>query len=558
MPGGAAAGMLRQIRLWSGLVVAVFVVSHLINHSLGFLSLEAMDAYRKFHSAVWQNPVGTIALYGALLAHLLLALYSLYIRSHLRMRAWEAAQLVLGLAVPPLLIGHVIGTRIASELGDFDATYAYVVSFLWLEGARLTWKQSFMIVVVWSHLVLGLHFWLRVKPWYPKALPVLYPLAALIPILAWFGFARAGMSVAVMAETPGYLEKIRAGLFSAPPSTLQLLGDLRDTGYWIMAGMLALTLGARQARRLYRNRRGAVEIEYPAGRKITVPVGHTILEASRAYEIPHASVCGGRGRCTTCRVAIDAGLGDLPAPEALEAKALKRIKADPNVRLACQTRPRRRIAITPLLPPNATARDGRLPGGVQGKEQQVAILFVDLRASTKLGEERMPYDVVFILNQFFAEMAEALKATGGHYAQFNGDGLMALYGLESGFESGCREAIRGAVEMQRRIDALNENFGRELAEPLRIGVGVHSGEAIVGSMGPPASPIISAIGDNVNVSARLEGMTKDYQCGLVVSAATAERAGIDLSRFPRHDAELRGREESIAIYAIPADAKIEV
>jgi adenylate cyclase len=347
-------------------------------------------------------------------------------------------------------------------------------------------------------------------------------------------------------------------LFSAPPSTLQLLGGLHDIGLWIMAGLLALTLVARQGRRLYRNRRGVVEIEYPAGRKITVPVGHTILEASRAYEIPHASVCGGRGRCTTCRVAVEAGLDDLPAPEALEAKALRRIKADPNVRLACQTRPRRRIAIAPLLPPNATARDGRRPGGVQGKEQQVAILFVDLRASTKLGEERLPYDVVFILNQFFAEMAEALQATGGHYAQFNGDGLMALYGMESGYEAGCREAIRGAIEMQRRIDGLNKNLGRELAEPLRIGVGVHSGEAIVGSMGPLASPIISAIGDNVNVSARLEGMTKNYQCAFVVSAETAERAGIDLSRFPRHDAELRGREETIAIYAVPADAEIEV
>jgi adenylate cyclase len=211
--------------------------------------------------------------------------------------------------------------------------------------------------------------------------------------------------------------------------------------------MLVAVLVARYIRRLYRNRRGVIRIEYPGGRIISAPVGPTILEISQTAGIPHASVCGGRGRCTTCRVQIVAGAGELVMPSELEAKALRRIKAPPDVRLACQTRPRRNLTVAPLLPPTATARDGRLPGGLQGQERQVAILFVDLRGSTKLGEERLPYDVVFILNQFFAEMAGALKATNGHYAQFNGDGLMALYGLETSYEEACRDAIAGAVEM---------------------------------------------------------------------------------------------------------------
>ncbi len=79
-------------------------------------------------------------------------------------------------------------------------------------------------------------------------------------------------------------------------------------------------------------------------------------------------------------------------------------------------------------------------------------MFVDLRGSTKLGEDRMPYEVMLILNRFFFEMSEALKAINGHYANFNGDGHMTIYWLEFGYEAGCREAISGAVGMQRRMD----------------------------------------------------------------------------------------------------------
>ena len=222
-----------------------------------------------------------------------------------------------------------------------------------------------------------------------------------------------------------------------------------------------------------------------------------------------------------------------------------------NVRLACQTRPSRDLQITPLLPANASAADAQRPGGVGGHEQPVAVMFVDLRASTKLGEERLPYDVVFILNQFFAEMSEALHDTGGHYAQFSGDGLMALYGLESDVATGCRDAMHGAAAMVTRLAVLNRRLAEELPEPLRIGIGIHCGEAIVGTMGPPSSPNLSAVGDNVNIAARLEALCKTYEVTLVVSEQTAQHAGVDLSAFDKHAAPVRGREEAVVVYAVP-------
>src|SRR3989442_4553957 len=107
---------LRRLHAITGLLLFTYVITHLTNHALGLISLEAMEAGRWWFLALWRNPVGTLALYGALLTHFMLALVSLYRRRHLRMPAWEATQLVLGLALPPLLVSHIVGTRLAHAL----------------------------------------------------------------------------------------------------------------------------------------------------------------------------------------------------------------------------------------------------------------------------------------------------------------------------------------------------------------------------------------------------------------------------------------------------------
>src|SRR5207244_4612608 len=124
----------------------------------------------------------------------------------------------------------------------------------------------------------------------------------------------------------------------------------------------------------------------------------------------------------------------------------------------------------PVLPPGVDPVGARRPGAPQGRERQVVAMFVDLRGSTKLCESRLPYDAVFVMNQFFAAMYEALRATNGYYAQFRGDGLLALYGLESDLAQACRDALRGAAEMQRRIEQLSASLAAELAEPLKLGI----------------------------------------------------------------------------------------
>jgi len=535
----------RWLRLVTGLVLAVYIVLHLLNLAAGLVSVEAMEAYRRAVTEIWYNPAIGILLYLSLLTHFLLALWSLYRRSNLRLKPWEAMQLTFGLLILPLTAAHIIGTRLRAEVFHLEVTYEQVIAMYWLQP-WLAWRQVTVVIIVWLHMTLGLHYWLRIKPWYPAAVPYLYPAAVMIPVLALLSLWRNGLALEPVLASPTWVQRTLGPLLPQA----EWAASMENWAFAVMAALFLGTLIARQIRRAIRNRYGSFRLSMESGRRLTVPVGFTMLEAIRAAGIPHASVCGGRGRCTTCRVRVSAGLDMLHGPNDVERRALARIDAPKNVRLACQTRPRRDLSIVPLLPPTASPQVARQLGAVQGHEERVTVMFLDLRGSTALGERLLPYDTVFVLNRFFAEMSAALKDTGGHYAQFNGDGLMALYGLESGERMGCREAVAGAAEMFRRLKRLNEVLSTEMGQALEMGVGIHTGEAIVGTMGPPDAPTLTAVGDTVNVAARLEAETKTFGCRVVVSQATAESGGLDLSRFPKHSAELRGRAGTLTVYAI--------
>ena len=549
----------RKLRLSSGLLIAAFVVLHLSNHALGLVSIEAMERAREWMEELWGTPVMLVALYGSFAIHFWLALASLYRRTTLRMPAWEAAQLVLGLLVVPLIATHATGTRGSQELLDVEVDYPLVLGAIWTDDFSVA-QQTALLVVVWLHVVVGLHFWLRLRSWYARAVPYLYAAALLIPVLSLLGFAMSGMEIRRQILEEGAGAEIFAEVRALDPAAREAVANL-DTR--IVLGFL-LVLGAtliarwRRLSSLTRGRRW--RLHHANGRAVDVPVGCSVLEAVRAAGIPHASICGGRARCTTCRVRVGRGLDALPEPNRLESEALARIGADPSVRLACQTRPVSDLSVSPLIPARATPAVVHQPGGVSGREQGIVVMFIDMRGSTRLGEGRLPYDVVFILNQFFSEMWAALEETGGHYAQFTGDGLMALYGLETGVAAGARQALRGAAEMSRRLSSLNARLEAELAQPLRVGIGIHCGDAIVGTMGPPKAPNLSAVGDIVNVAARLESESKTLGCTLVVSTALAGAAGVNLSAHPVHEAVLRGRGESVEVFAIddPGDLRDSV
>jgi adenylate cyclase len=161
----------RRARLISGLVLLTYLATHFMNHALGLISLDAMEAGRLWFLALWRSPLATAVLYSALVIHIALAFYSLYRRRHLRMPLWEALQLVLGLTIPLFLAAHIAGTRVAHEFFNVDDTYALSVLSLWnvtpLKGVR----QAILVVVAWVHGCIGFHFFISSdKELYPAVL----------------------------------------------------------------------------------------------------------------------------------------------------------------------------------------------------------------------------------------------------------------------------------------------------------------------------------------------------------------------------------------------------
>jgi len=551
-----AAPVIRRLRLASGLTLFAYVSTHLLNHAFGLISLDTLETARLVFLAVWRFPPVTVLLDAALVVHFLLALFAIFWRHRLMLlRPAEALQLVLGLAIIPLMAEHVLGTRALHDTYGLNDTYTYVVAVLWVFAPEKAPVQMGALLVAWIHGCLGVYFYLRLKPWYPRWQPYLYAAALLIPTLAIIGFVDTGRQVAFLAQSnPDWMSRAMASWNLPPPSALEEMEGYRHL-IWLGVGLsVAAVLAARQVRIWLERVRGRIAITYPGGRRIDISPGMTVLEVSQLNGIPHASVCGGRGRCSTCRIRVTAGADGLPLPSATEESVLKRVAAPPGTRLACQTRPTASLSVVPLLPATATAREGhQRPAYAQGSEREIAILFADLRGFTQLSERKLPFDVVFMLNRYFTAMGHAIERTGGHVDKFIGDGVMALFGIDSDARTGCRQALSAARAMGENLQELNRTLAHELDRPLRIGIGIHVGPAIVGEMGHARATSVTAIGDAVNTASRLEQLTKDFAAQLVVSEEVAQRAQIDLSAFPLHETAIRGRAGALSVRTI-ADA----
>jgi adenylate cyclase len=546
--------LIRKLRLGSGLILFSYVTLHLINHAAGLWSLQAMNVVRDLIHAPWWSLPGTVLLYGAMLVHVLLAFYAIYQRRRFKLSLTEGVQLFLGLTIPIILAGHILGTRVAFELFDVKVDYLSVLLVQWYVDPWIGVRQVAVTLAAWAHGCIGLYHWLHLKPWYGRWQHLLNALALLVPTLALVGTWQGAKRALMLAAEPAWFEAFKARIHW-PDATEQ--AAMAHTADYFVLGFLALlacVLGMRLARAKWESWRGMVRMTYDDGQSIQFPPGRTILEASRAADIPHASVCGGRGRCSTCRVRITRGAENLSPASAEERNLLERVRAGVQVRLACQARTTGgSVDVMRLLPVSAGAEEGHAkPGYLQGEELEIAILFADLRAFTRLSEKKLPYDVVFLLNRYFDCMGEAVAKSGGHLDKFIGDGVMALFGIESGPEAGSRAALAAARQMSLRMAELNRALAHDLDEPLRIGIGIHCGPTIVGKMGYGATTSVTAIGDTVNTASRLETQTKEYGAELVVSDWTVKRSGLDLSDFSKREVTIRGRSEPMTVYVAPS------
>src|SRR5262245_39709489 len=538
----------RQVRIACGLVMFSYIFSHFFNHALGNISYATMEWWLGYHIWWWRIPIVNISLYAAAVTHFALGLWALYQRRHFRYAAIEIAQLVLGLSIPLLLAAHFAGSRLSGIIFDrAPPNYATALYGFWVGRPYMVYVQFALLTVAWIHACIGLYFWLRLKPFFKWAAPVLLAVAVLLPPLAMIGAHHGASQVTQLAAQPPWRAENLKPLPRAQRDVVETITLFYfPIGY---AAAIGLVFVARGIRALRERSRGMFAVSYP-DRKIRVPRGLSVLEASLRHRVPHASVCGGRARCSTCRVRVISDRTALPQPSRREKFVLARVGAskDPAVRLACQLRPQADIAVIPLLPPSVGADFVRSRHGINpGKERYVVSMFIDMRGSTRLAEERLPFDVVFLINRFLAAASQAVTEAGGEPNQFLGDGMLALFGLDVDSQTACRQAMRAAALVATNIEYVNHQLTADLSQPIEFGIGIHGGEVIVGDFGFRARTVFTVLGDAVNVAARLQDMTKTLNCQVIISDEVYSTAGVDPDALARTEITVRGRNEPMLV-----------
>jgi adenylate cyclase len=540
----------RQVRITCGLVMFSYIFSHFFNHALGNISYGAMEWWRlNVHIWWWRIPVVNDALYTAATIHLSLGLWALYQRRHFRYTAIEITQLSLGLSIPLLLCIHFGSVRVSGWMyGVPPLAYQSVLYAFWVTRPYMMIVQFTLLTVAWTHACIGLYFWLRLKPLFKMAWPLFFAIAILLPPLAMLGASHGARDVIALAKDPEWrAANLKVLLAGEPRANMERVSQVYFPLGYLSA--IALVFLARGVRVLRERRRGMITVTYPT-RQVKVPKGLSVLEASLRYNVPHASVCGGRARCSTCRVRVVSDCHFLPTPSGREAFVLDRIgvSADPSVRLACQLRPQTDISLIPILPPHVDSNFVRNRQRINiGEERHLVMMFVDMRGSTGLAEARLPYDVVFVMNRFVDAASRGVADAGGHPNQFLGDGIMALFGLNTDLATACRQALQAAALIAANVAHLNHLLATEISAPIQYGIGIHSGEVILGHVGFRNHTVLAALGDSTNVAARLQDLSKSMNCAVVISDDVCRMGGLQDDALTRAQVTIRGRDQPMLV-----------
>ena len=507
----------RELRLWSGLILFVYITVHLSDHALGLVSIDAAEQALQLSVLVWHGFAGTTLLYGAAAVHIALALVALYERRTLRMPLLQAVRIALGFGMPLLVIGHVAATRMASDLYGLSPTYTRIVWGLYASDSE--GRQLALLAPGWVHGCLGLQFAFGHRPLWQRMRPVLFGASLLLPVLAGLGFLAMGRELAAMPPH---------GIPLADTMTVTQavsIGRLRDGllfGYFVLIG--SVFVGRALRAQLERRRRTIVEIDYPA-RTVDVPRGWSVLEASRAFGVPHLSLCGGNARCSTCRVRVVRGAEHCPPPNAREQDTLERIHAPADVRLACQLRPLADVAVVPMLDATSTGASGR-EVLAPILDRDVAILLIKLTGWKEMRHApRSSHDVIHALNHVAAVVGREIRSAGGLCGPFDSEGAMAVFGVTGDRDTSCRQAVAAAAAIERGIERLNPRLAQDVGFEAEYVVALHAGQAAIAHLGHGSDRLQTAVGDTVVAARAMRDHAAAHRMRFVISreAALASR-----------------------------------
>jgi adenylate cyclase len=511
------------LRLTTGLILFAYITMHLANHALGLISLDVAEAGLRVAVVVWHSWTGTVLLYGAFVIHFLHALWAVYERRTFRLPPAELLRIILGFWLPVALIGHVASTRIAYELFENSPTYSHIIANLWASGSR-GWQMG-LLAPGWIHGCLGLHFAFNRRLIYIRLKYVLLAVALLLPVLSALGYVMMGRELvanaAVAQAAIDYLSPTHA------PERMAIQ-QWRDELLAIYFVIVAATFGARKIRNiLEHSRRHLVSISYP-GRSVRVPRGWTVLEASRAFHIPHASMCGGRARCSTCRVRILEGAEVCPPPKANEIATLKRIGASSDIRLACQLRPRGHISVLPLVLGEHAYVGSRT---VQYSDNRdLVVLYCDFLNRAVLSKNQLPQDALYMQSTYLTEVCNAIRDVNGVLISVEPDSVCALFGLHYGGKQAAKLGLQAAAAIEKTMTDLNERLGQAWPNKIDFAVTMHAGCALIREIGSTTTPLVMAIGEAIDAANELRKTAAQSAVGgkpFTVSEAVYTTADLD-------------------------------
>lgn len=291
----------------------------------------------------------------------------------------------------------------------------------------------------------------------------------------------------------------------------------------------------------------------PDGVEFDVNADETLLEAGLRSGVAFAHACGGRAKCSTCRISVVDGLAACSQRTAAETALADRLGLSDDVRLACQLRPHGAVSVRRLVLDETDlmmcSQLDRAVATRTGEAKKVTIFFSDIVNFTSIAERLSPYDVMYLLNRYFVQVGDIIERNGGFIDKFVGDGLMAIFGVDDQPNAPLR-AVGTSLQILAAVDRMKPFFASMYEADIDIRIGLHYGEAVIGSLGSIGHERLTAIGDVVNVASRIEAANKEAGTRLLVSEALHEQIeeSVQVRDFVRM--RLKGTSERMTLYEI--------
>jgi len=295
-------------------------------------------------------------------------------------------------------------------------------------------------------------------------------------------------------------------------------------------------------------------IEFLNEKVISIQANQTILQASLEADIPHYHACGGKARCSTCRVVVQEGGEHHSDPNTAEQNLRMKKKFPENVRLACQTKVIGNDVKIQRIIRDETDLDLYVYGSdcenlqTVGDEKPMALFFLDIRNFTPFIEQHLPFDVIHIIRRLNIMFNDVIVKHKGKIIEFTGDGFYAVFGIDEPIKEAANNAYTAGNQILESLIRLNENYiTKYFDHKIDVGIGLHAGKVIVGKTGVKENNHYTVMGFPVNVAARLESATKELNNNFVISEYVYEMLKRRSKSAEQKQIKLKGVSEPFCV-----------